>query len=77
MHEVAFFWYHLESQRSCRAVTVRPEIKKTEKSMATKKKKAPQMSRRQQRRMRTQQIVMGVIAVLLVLAFILPSIIGR
>ena len=39
--------------------------------MATKKKQ-PEMSKRQLRRMRTQQIVMGVIAVLLILAFILP-----
>lgn len=34
------------------------------------------MSKRQMRRMRTQQIVMGVIAVLLILAFILPYLVG-
>lgn len=43
--------------------------------MASSKKK-PQMSKRQMRRMRTQQIVMGVIAVLLILAFILPYLVG-
>lgn len=36
------------------------------------KKKQPQMSKRQLRRMRTQQVVMGVIAVILILAFIMP-----
>ena len=41
-----------------------------------RKKNQPQMSKRQTRRMRTQQIVMGVIAVLLILAFILPYLVG-
>jgi hypothetical protein len=40
------------------------------------KKKQPQMSKRQMRRMRTQQIVMGVIAVLLILAFIMPYLVS-
>ena len=38
-----------------------------------KKNKQPQMSKRQLRRLRTQQIIMGVIAVILILAFIIPS----
>ena len=38
-----------------------------------KKGKRPQMSKRQQRRMRIQQIIMGIIAVILILAFIIPS----
>jgi predicted nucleic acid-binding Zn ribbon protein len=40
--------------------------------MATKAKQ-PQMSRRQQRKLRTQQIIFGVIAVLVILAMIIPS----
>jgi hypothetical protein len=39
-----------------------------------KKGKQPQMSKRQLRRLRTQQIVMGVIAVIIILAMIIPSI---
>lgn len=42
--------------------------------MASKKK--PQMSKRQTRRLRIQQIVMSIIAVLLILAFILPYLVG-
>lgn len=40
------------------------------------KKKQPQMSKRQMRKMRTQQIVMGVIAVILILAFIMPYLVN-
>jgi len=38
-----------------------------------KKRKPTQMSKRQQRRLRIQQVVMGVIAVLIILAMIIPS----
>lgn len=40
--------------------------------MATKAKQ-PQLSKRKQRKLRTQQIIFGVIAVLVILAMILPS----
>ena len=38
-----------------------------------KKMKQPQMSKRQQRKLRTQQIIFGVIAVIVILAMIVPS----
>jgi predicted nucleic acid-binding Zn ribbon protein len=40
-----------------------------------KKTKPPEMSKRQQRRLRTQQIIFSVIAVLIILAMILPSLV--
>ncbi len=44
--------------------------------MAQKKKiKLPQLSAQQSRRMRRQQILMGVIGVIIILAMILPSIV--
>ena len=65
----ASFWYYSFSS------TINPERPGRNSKgglMATKKGKKPEMSKRQQRRLRTQQIVMGVIAVLLILAFIAP-----
>ncbi|HUF38552.1 MAG TPA: DUF2116 family Zn-ribbon domain-containing protein [Anaerolineales bacterium] len=41
-----------------------------------KKSKQTQVSRRQQRRLRTQQIIFSVIAVLIILAMILPSLVN-
>lgn len=43
--------------------------------MATKKKQT-QLSKRHARKMRTQQIIMGVIAVILILAFIIPYLVS-
>jgi hypothetical protein len=42
--------------------------------MAKKKKKAPQLSKRQRRKMRTQQILMAAIGILIVLSFIISLI---
>jgi hypothetical protein len=39
-----------------------------------KKSKQPAMTKRQQRKLRTQQIIFGVIALIVILAMILPSI---
>ena len=44
--------------------------------MAQKKKKQPQMSKRQTRRLRTQQAIMGVIGVVLILAFVLQYLVN-